>query len=127
MNSFYEIIRQSALSLIHKKEHCLRFWPFQSSDTPWAEFELVLNLSPSIFEWSCAVVITTRSQRHKVYKILSARNDESAQKSFTESIVSLKFKTQPGYNIVHRKLPYRISGTQDSKVRPGTQDPSMAP
>ena len=40
---------------------------YQEYDISWPGFELVQNLNSGFDEWSCAVVITTTPQHHKMY------------------------------------------------------------
>ena len=60
MNCFCGMVdRQKAFSLISSRDHYQRSSPSRISDTLWAGFEPVQNLSSGLVEWSCAVVITT--------------------------------------------------------------------
>ena len=66
--SFWDMIdRQKAFSLTSSRDHCQRLLPSLISDRPLAGFEPAQNLSPSLVEWSCAVVITTTPRRQFVY------------------------------------------------------------
>ena len=51
--------RRKAFNLISSRDHCQTPSPSQISDTPPAGFEPAQNLSSSLVECSCAVVITT--------------------------------------------------------------------
>ena len=60
MNCFYAMVDlRKMFSLISSRNHCQRPSPPQISDKPRAGFETEQNLSSSLVEWSCAVVITT--------------------------------------------------------------------
>ena len=52
--------------LISSRDYCRRSSPSQISDMPQAGFGPAWNLSSGFDEWSCAVVITTTSLRHKI-------------------------------------------------------------
>ena len=70
MNCFCGMVDlRKALSLIFSWGHCQRSLSSRISDTPQAGFELVQNLTSSLVEWSCAVVITTTPWRHWVIEI----------------------------------------------------------
>ena len=63
MNCFCGIVDwRKAFSLISSRDHYQRSSPSRISDTPWAGFEPVQNLSLSFVEWSCVVVITITPQ-----------------------------------------------------------------
>ena len=65
MNYFCGMVdRRKALSLISYLDHCQRSSPSWISDTPWAGFEPVQNLSSGFDEWSRAVVITITPTPH---------------------------------------------------------------
>ena len=55
--------RRKGFSLIFSRDHCQRFSPSRTSDTPRTGFEPAQNLSSGLVKWSCAVVITT-TPRH---------------------------------------------------------------
>ena len=58
MNCFCGMVdRRKAFGLISSRDHCQRSSPSRISDTPWAGFEPVQNLSSGFVEWSCAVVM----------------------------------------------------------------------
>ena len=60
MNCFYGMVdRRKAFSLISSRHHYQRSSQSQIFDTPRAGFEPAQSLSLGLFEWSCAVVITT--------------------------------------------------------------------
>ena len=60
MNCFCGMVDwRKAFSLISNRDHYQRSSPSRISDTPRAGFEPMQNLSLSLFEWSCAIVITT--------------------------------------------------------------------
>ena len=64
MNCFCGTVdRHQVFSLVSSRDHCQRSLPLPICDTPWAGFEPAQNLSSGLFEWSCAVVITTTQQR----------------------------------------------------------------
>ena len=54
---------RKVFNLISSRDHCQRSPPLWISDMPRAGFEPAKNLSSSLVEWSCAVVITTTSGR----------------------------------------------------------------
>ena len=56
--------QRKAFSLISSRDHCQRSSPSWISDTPRAGFEPAQNLSSSLVERSCAVVITATPRRH---------------------------------------------------------------
>ena len=63
MNCFCGMVdRRKAFSLISSRDHCQRSSPSRISDTPWVGFEPAQNLSSSLVEWTCAVVITTNAE-----------------------------------------------------------------
>ena len=63
MNCFWGMVDpRKAFNLTSSRDHCHRSSPSQISDTPRAGFEPAQNLSSSVVEWSCAVVITTAPQ-----------------------------------------------------------------
>ena len=65
MNCFCGMVdRRKPFSLISSQDHCQRSSPSRISDTPRAGFEPAQNLSSGLFEWSCAVVITTTPRHH---------------------------------------------------------------
>ena len=65
MNCFYAMVDlRKMFSLISSRNHCQRPSPPQISDKPRAGFETEQNLSSSLVEWSCAVVITTTPRCH---------------------------------------------------------------
>ena len=73
MNCFCGMVgRQNELSFIFSRDQCQKSSPSRVSDTPWAAFEPVQNLSSGFVEWSCAVMITTTSRRHYeiIYKFI---------------------------------------------------------
>ena len=60
MNCFCGMVdRWKAFSLISSRNHCQRYSPSRISDTTRTGFEPAQNLSSSLVEWSCVVVITT--------------------------------------------------------------------
>ena len=74
MNSFCGMVDQrKAFSRISSRDHCQRSSPSRISDTPRAEFEPAQNPSSGFIEWSCAVVITTKPQRHRWLTRLNKR------------------------------------------------------
>ena len=58
-----------AFSLISGQEYCQRSSTLRIYDNRRAGFELALNLSSGLVEWSSAVVITTTLRRHKIFCI----------------------------------------------------------
>ena len=56
--------RRKTSSLIFNQDHCQRFLLSRISDTLRAEFEPVQNLSSSLIEVNCIVVVTTRPRNH---------------------------------------------------------------
>ena len=72
MNCFCGMVdRRKAFNLISSRDHCQRSSPSRISGTPQAGFEPVQNLSSSLAEWSCAVVITTTNHytcRHTLFQ-----------------------------------------------------------
>ena len=67
---------RKVLSLTSSWDHSKRFSPSQISDTSWAGFEHLQNLSSGFVKGSCAVVITTTPRRrhnvlyHVLYELL---------------------------------------------------------
>ena len=59
--------RQKAFSLVSSQDHCQRFSPSQSSDTPRAGFKPAENPSSESTEGICAVMITTTSRCHQIF------------------------------------------------------------
>ena len=55
---------RKAVNLIFSWNHCQRSSPSGISDMPQAGFEPVQNLSSSLVEWSCLVLINTIPWRH---------------------------------------------------------------
>ena len=58
-----KVDRRKVFSLISSQDHCQRPSPLWISNTPWAGFKPVQNLSSGLVEWTCAIVITTKPQR----------------------------------------------------------------
>ena len=59
---FYCMVdRWKMFSLISNCNHCQRSSSSRISDTPLVEFKPAQNMSSSLVEWSCAVVITTNT------------------------------------------------------------------
>ena len=70
MNCFRGMANQGkTCSLISNHYHCQRSSPSWISNMTWAGFEPVQNLSLSLAECSCAVVITTTLQYHCRYDV----------------------------------------------------------
>ena len=61
--------RRKAFSFISSQHHCQRSSSSRVSDMPLARFEPVQNLNSGLFKWSCAVVITTTTWRHRFIKL----------------------------------------------------------
>ena len=67
MNCFCGMVDQKkAFSLISGQDHCQRSLPLWISDTLQGGFEPMQNPSSGLVEWSCAVVITTTWQHHRL-------------------------------------------------------------
>ena len=69
--------RRRMCSLIFSRDHCQRSSQSWTSDTPWAGFEPLQNLSLCLVEWSCAVLKTTTPHH---------RNTTSSPKFFVTEI-----------------------------------------
>ena len=65
---------QKAFSLISSRDHCQRSSPLRISDSPQARFEPAQNLSLSLVEWSCTIVITTKPWHHCIKTLLLTWN-----------------------------------------------------
>ena len=64
MNCFCGMVdRWKAFRLISSRDRCQRSSPSRISDTPWAGFGPVQDLSSGLIEWSHAVMITTTPRR----------------------------------------------------------------
>ena len=61
--------RRKVFSLSSSRDHCQRSSPSWISDTPWARFEPVQNLSSGLVEWIC-ILITMTPRRHWIISVL---------------------------------------------------------
>ena len=69
MNCFCgKVNRRKAFGLISSPDHCQRSSPSRVSDTVRAGFEPAQNLNWSLFEWNCALVITTKNMATFIQK-----------------------------------------------------------
>ena len=92
--------RRNAFNLISSRDHCQRFSPSWISNTPQAGFEPVQNLSLSLVEWTCAVVLTTTPRRHKC--CILYRNQSFVLLS-SKTITSSYMKHNTGLKLVKPK------------------------
>ena len=71
INCFFGMVDpRKAFSLIPSQDHCQRTSPSRIPDTLQAGSEPPQNLSSSLVEWSCAVVITTTPRSSDNHYIL---------------------------------------------------------
>ena len=85
--------QRKVFSLISSRDCCQRSSALQISNLSQRRFEPVQNLSSSLVEWSCAVVIMTTPRCHSAKEILRCAPPSSHVCGFLKKTYNFIFKT----------------------------------